>query len=87
MVNLARPSMERRLRLVRGVGLALVLLGVALAISGLLRSGGAMVAVGTSAYSFTNYQIHQMKRRVELYLPQAIAIVLLIAAITLPHAR
>jgi hypothetical protein len=64
-----------------------VVVGVVIAVTGYIRSGGAALAIGTSAYAFTNYQIHQMKRRIELYLPQGMALVLLIAAITLPHAR
>lgn len=65
----------------------LIAIGIALALWGKVRTGSILLAVGLSAFTFFRYQIIGMKRRIELFLPLGIAGVLLVVALTLPHAR
>lgn len=64
-----------------------IIVGVVLAILGKVRSGSILLALGLSAYTYLRYRILGMKRRIELFLPLGIAGVLLVVALTLPHAR
>ena len=64
-----------------------VVVGVALAVFGKVRSGSILLALGLSAYTYLRYTILGMKRRIELFLPLGIAGVLLVVAFILPHAR
>jgi len=43
--------------------------------------------VGTAVYVFDQYRRSKAKRRVELYLPLLISLVLFVVALTLPHAK
>ncbi len=65
----------------------LTLIGLLLAIFGLVRSGSIIFAIGSAALTFLRYQDGQKRRKIELFLPLAFAGVLLIVAITLPHGR
>lgn len=65
----------------------IVIVGVALAVFGKVRSGSILLALGLSAYTYLRYTILGMKRRIELFLPLGIAGVLLVVAFILPHAR
>ena len=65
----------------------LIIIGVALALFGKVRSGSILLALGLSAYTYLRYRLIGMMRRIELFLPLGIAGVLLIVALTLPHAR
>ncbi len=64
-----------------------IVVGVALAVFGKVRSGSILLALGLSAYTYLRYTILGMKRRIELFLPLGIAGVLLVVAFILPHAR
>jgi len=57
-----------------------ITLGAVLGILGLVRTGAIIIAVGTGVIALSQWG----KRRIERYLPLAIAIVLLGLAIALP---
>jgi hypothetical protein len=70
----------------RSIGLALIVLGIAAALFGKVRSGSLLLALGTGSYAYSRYLILGMKRRIELFLPLLIAGALFIVSLTLPHA-
>ncbi len=80
--------MKRVLNLqkLRDAGLALIVLGIVIALFGKVRSGSLVLAIGMGAYSYARYLILGMKRRIELFLPLLIAGTLFIVSLTLPHA-
>ena len=60
-----------------------VLIGVALGVSGLVRGGSLFIAVGTAGIALKSRNF----RSVQFYLPLAIAIALFVLAIALPRGR
>lgn len=62
---------------------AVVLIGVALGVSGLVRGGSLFIAVGTAGIALKSRNF----RSVQFYLPLAIAIALFVLAIALPRGR
>lgn len=62
---------------------AVVLIGVALGISGLVRGGSLFIAVGTAGIALKSRNF----RSVQFYLPLIIAIALFVLAIALPRGR
>jgi hypothetical protein len=70
----------------RFAGLALIILGIVLALFGKVRSGSLVLAIGMGGYAYSRYLILGMKRRIELFLPLLIAGTLFIVSLTLPHA-
>ncbi len=70
----------------RFAGLALIILGIVLALFGKIRSGSLVLAIGMGGYAYSRYLILGMKRRIELFLPLLIAGTLFIVSLTLPHA-
>ena len=71
----------------RTVGLALIIVGTAIALYGKVRTGSLGLAVGMASYGYSRYFILGMKRRIELFLPLLIAGTLFVVSLTLPHAR
>lgn len=71
----------------RTIGLALIILGVVLALFGKVRTGSLGLALGMAGYGYSRYFILGMKRRIELFLPLLIAGTLFVVSLTLPHAR
>ncbi len=61
--------------------------GTLAGIFGAVRSGALLLSVGTAVYVFDQYRRSKAKRRVELYLPLLISLVLFVVALTLPHAK
>jgi len=57
----------------RAIGLALIIVGIALALLGKVRTGSLGLALGMSGYGYSRYFIMGMKRRIELFLPLLIA--------------
>ncbi|MEI6038761.1 MAG: hypothetical protein WCQ52_03670 [Actinomycetes bacterium] len=70
----------------RFAGLALIILGIVLALFGKVRSGSLVLAIGMGGFAYSRYLILAMKRRIELFLPLLIAGTLFIVSLTLPHA-
>jgi uncharacterized membrane protein YjjP (DUF1212 family) len=61
--------------------------GTLAGVFGAVRSGALLLSVGTAVYVFDQYRRSKAKRRVELYLPLLISLVLFVVALTLPHAK
>ena len=70
----------------RRVGLALIVLGLAVAIFGKVRTGSLLLSLGMGGFAYARYFIVGMKRRIELFLPLIIAGTLFVVSLTLPHA-
>jgi hypothetical protein len=65
----------------------MIVVGSFLAILDRVRAGSIILALGSGAFTYLKYKRVGMKRRIELFLPLAIACGLLVVAVTLPHAR
>lgn len=65
------------------VSYSLVLTGVVLGVLGAVRGGSLLIAAGTAGIALKSRDF----RRIEFYLPLAIAIALFVLAIALPRGR
>lgn len=65
------------------VSYLLVLTGVVLGVLGAVRGGSLLIAAGTAGIALKSRDF----RRIEFYLPLAIAIALFVLAIALPRGR
>jgi hypothetical protein len=70
-------------RLLSIISYAAVLIGVALGATGIVRGGSLFIAAGTLGIALKSRNF----RRIEFYLPVAIAIALFALAIALPRGR
>jgi len=70
-------------RLISVISYAAVLIGVVLGAAGVVRGGSLFIAVGTAGIALKS----RHSRRIEFYLPLAIAISLFALAIALPRGR
>jgi hypothetical protein len=70
-------------RLLTLVSYGLVLTGVVLGIFGVVRGGSLFIAVGTAGIALKLRDF----RRIEFYLPLALAVALFVLAIALPRGR
>ena len=70
-------------RLLSLISYGFVLAGVVLGVTGFVRSGSLFIAAGTAGVALTLRDF----RRIEFYLPLAIAIALFALAIALPRGR
>jgi hypothetical protein len=70
-------------RLLNLVSYGLVLAGVVLGIFGVVRGGSLFIAVGTAGIALKLRDF----RRIEFYLPLALAVALFVLAIALPRGR
>jgi hypothetical protein len=75
--------MQLNLRLLSIISYAAVLIGIALGTSGVVRGGSLFIAVGTAGIALKSRNF----RRIEFYLPLAIAVALFALAIALPRGR
>jgi hypothetical protein len=75
--------MQLNNRLLTLASYALVLTGVVLGILGIVRGGSLFIAAGTAGMALKSRDF----RRIEFYLPLAIAIALFALAIALPRGR
>ncbi len=73
-----------RLRL---LAFAIIFIGVALGIFDAVRTGALLVATGTAIIATTKYLRSNRHRKIELILPVAMALLLFVVALTLPHAK
>jgi hypothetical protein len=70
-------------RLLSIVSYGVVLIGVVLGASGIVRGGSLLIAAGTLGIALKSRNF----RRIEFYLPVVIAIALFVLAIALPRGR
>lgn len=75
--------MQLNSRLLSIISYAAVLIGVSLGASGIVRGGSLFIAVGTAGIALKSRNF----RRIEFYLPLAIAVALFALAIALPRGR
>jgi hypothetical protein len=75
--------MQLNNRLLGLVSYGLVITGVVLGVLGFVRAGSLFIAVGTMGVALKSRDF----RRIEFYLPLAIAIALFVLAIALPRGR
>jgi len=75
--------MQLNTRLLTLVSYGLVLTGVVLGVLGIVRGGSLLIAAGTAGIALKSRDF----RRIEFYLPLAIAIALFALAIALPRGR
>ncbi|MCX6451044.1 MAG: hypothetical protein NTZ31_05005 [Actinobacteria bacterium] len=69
------------------ISYALVAVGIILGITGSVRSGAVLIAIGTSVIAWTNFSLEGKRRKIEIFLPVAVALLLFVVALTLPHAK
>ena len=75
--------MQLNNRLLGVVSYGLVLTGVALGVLGIVRGGSLFIAVGTAGLALKSRDF----RRIEFYIPRAVAVALFVLAIALPRGR
>jgi hypothetical protein len=75
--------MQLNLRLLSIISYSAVLIGIALGTSGVVRGGSLFIAAGTAGIALKSRNF----RRIEFYLPLAIAVALFALAIALPRGR
>ena len=75
--------MQLNNRLLSTISYAAVLIGVVLGATGIVRGGSLFIAAGTLGIALKSRNF----RRIEFYLPVAIAVALFALAIALPRGR
>jgi hypothetical protein len=75
--------MQLNTRLLTLTSYGLVLIGMVLGVLGIVRGGSLFIAIGTVGVALKSRNF----RRIEFYLPLAIAIALFTLAIALPRGR
>ena len=75
--------MQLNARLLSLTSYALVIIGVVLGVSGVVRGGSLFIAVGTAGVAFKSRNF----RSIQFYLPLVIAVALFALAIALPRGR
>ncbi len=75
--------MQLNNRLLGVVSYGLVLIGVVLGVLGIVRGGSLFIAVGTAGLALKSRDF----RRIEFYIPLALAVALFVLAIALPRGR
>ena len=66
---------------------AIVVIGVLLGVLGFVRSGAIAIAVGSAAVTYFRFKFSKKKRKIELIIPMAVVLTLLVVAFTLPHGK
>ena len=72
---------------IRRFSLAVVTIGLIVAISGAVRTGSIVISLGAASISLARYSQLKVKRNIELILPIMICIMLFALALSLPNAR
>jgi len=72
---------------IRRFSLAIVTVGLIVAISGSVRTGSVIISLATGIFSLSRYSQLKVKRNIELILPIMICIMLFGLALSLPNAR
>ena len=75
----------------RRLSYAAISLGLILGIFGVVRTGSILIAIGTAGVATINFLKQDLKagkrRKIEFALPLAVALLLFVVALTLPHAK
>jgi len=70
---------------------AAIALGLILGIFGVVRTGSILIAIGTAGVATVNFLKQNLiagkRRKIEFVLPLAVALLLFVVALTLPHAK
>jgi hypothetical protein len=69
------------------ISYAVIVIGVILGVLGFVRSGAVTVAFGTAAIAYFRFNLSDKKRKIELTIPIALALILFVVALTLPHGK
>ena len=64
-----------------------IALGLILGIFGVVRTGSILIALGSATIASVNFLKQEKKRKIEFILPVALALLLFVVALTLPHAK
>ena len=72
---------------IRRFSLAVVIIGLIVAISGAVRTGSIVISLGAASIALARYSQLKVKRNIELILPIMICIMLFALALSLPNAR
>ena len=72
---------------IRRFSLAVVTIGLIVAISGAVRTGSIVISLGAAIIALARYSQLKVKRNIELILPIMICIMLFALALSLPNAR
>jgi len=72
---------------IRRFSLAIVVVGLIVAISGAVRTGSIVISLGAASIVLARYSQLKVKRNIELILPIMICIMLFALALSLPNAR
>jgi hypothetical protein len=72
---------------IRAASYGLVLIGLALGIAGAVRSAAILVAIGAATFTSNQFVFSNKRRKIEFILPMALALLLFVVALTLPHAK
>ena len=81
------PPLKGRPRFWSKLFTLIVVIGVTIGIFGAVRSGSIFVAIGCALYSYNSYTNAEAKRKVELLIPAAAALILIAMVYTLPHVN
>ena len=71
----------------RVVALILIVTGGTIGVFGGVRTGAIFLALGTGTYALIKYFRSVPRRRIELFIPMGLCLVLFGVALTLPHAK
>ena len=70
---------------------AAIALGLILGIFGVVRTGSILIAIGTAGVATVNFLKQNLiagkRRKIEFVLPLAVALLLFVVALILPHAK
>ena len=81
------PPLPGRTRLWASTSAFLVVIGVTLGTLSQVTSGCTLVGLGCAIYSYNSYTSAEAKRKVELVIPAAAALILIAMVYTLPHVN
>jgi|APCry1669189241_1035207.scaffolds.fasta_scaffold44368_2 hypothetical protein len=72
---------------IRAFSYALVVVGLVLGIVGAVRSAAILVAIGAATFTANQFARSNKRRKIDFILPMAVALLLFVVALTLPHAK
>lgn len=72
---------------IRAFSYALVVIGFVLGIVGAVRSAAILVAIGAATFTANQFARSNKRRKIDFILPMAVALLLFVVALTLPHAK